>query len=133
MGTFTGTIRKIFFLGVSAVLGAALGFLLSASFTVVEVGSSDMLPTLEPGEKAIVLRDCFVDQYETGDLVACRAPYHTVYDGGNYLIRRVTGSRDGWIRLDCDAKTARTQERMAEKTEILGKVIASFHRVRSAS
>lgn len=120
------SIRKILALGFSALLGAVLGVVLSACLMVTEVAGSDMLPSLEPGEKVLVLRSAFVNAYESGDLVVYQAPYYTADGGDDQLIRRVTGIRGSWIRLNCDAKTARDREVLAEPGQLLGKVIFSL-------
>ena len=86
----------------------------------------DSLPALEPGERILVLRSAFVDAYETGDLVVYQAPYYTADSGDDRLVRRVTGIRGSWVRLNCDAKTTRDQEVLAEPDQLLGKVIFSF-------
>ena len=46
--------------------------------------------------------------------------------GDDRLVRRVTGIRGSWVRLNCDAKTTRDQEVLAEPDQLLGKVIFSF-------
>ena len=120
------SIRKILALGFSALLGAVLGVVLSACLMVTEVAGSDMLPSLEPGEKVLVLRSAFVNAYESGDLVVYQAPYYTGDGGDDQMIRRVTGIRGSWVRLNCDAKTTRDQEVLAEPDQLLGKVIFSF-------
>ena len=120
------SIRKILALGFSALLGAVLGGVLSACLMMTEVAGSDMLPSLEPGERILVLRSAFVDAYETGDLVVYQSPYYTADSGDDRLVRRVTGIRGSWVRLNCDAKTTRDQEVLAEPDQLLGKVIFSF-------
>ena len=120
------SIRKILALGFSALLGAGLGVVLSACLMVTEVAGSDMLPSLEPGEKVLILRSAFVNAYESGDLVVYQAPYYTADGGDDQLIRRVTGIRGSWIRLNCDAKTTRDREVLAEPGQLLGKVIFSL-------
>ena len=120
------SIGKILALFFSALLGAGLGVVLSAYLMVTEVVGSDMLPSLEPGERILVLRSAFVDAYETGDLVVYQAPYYTADSGDDRLVRRVTGIRGSWVRLNCDAKTTRDQEVLAEPDQLLGKVIFSF-------
>ena len=120
------SIGKIFALVFSALLGVGLGVVLSACLMVTEVAGSDMLPSLEPGEKVLVLRSAFVNAYESGDLVVYQAPYYTADGGDDQLIRRVTGIRGSWIRLNCDAKTTRDREVLAEPGQLLGKVIFSF-------
>ncbi|MGN1413991.1 MAG: S26 family signal peptidase [Anaerovoracaceae bacterium] len=120
------SIRKILALGFSALLGAVLGVVLSACLMMTEVAGSDMLPSLEPGEKVLVLRSAFVDAYEPGDLVVYQTPYYTADGGDDQLIRRVTGIRGSWIRLNCDAKTTRDRAVLTEPGQLLGKVIFSF-------
>ena len=120
------SIGKIFALVFSALLGVGLGVVLSACLMVTEVVGSDMLPSLEPDEKVLVLRSAFVNAYESGDLVVYQAPYYTADSGDDRLVRRVTGIRGSWVRLNCDAKTTRDQEVLAEPDQLLGKVIFSF-------
>ena len=120
------SIRKIFALGFSALLGAGLGIMLSACLMTTEVADSDMLPSLKPGERVLVLRSAFVDAYAPGDLAVYQAPYYTADGGDDRLVRRVTGIRGSWIRLNCDARTTRNREVLAEQGQLLGKVIFSF-------
>lgn len=120
------SLGKIFSLIFFALLGVCLGLVFSASVMIMEVDGSDMLPSLEPGEKVLVLRRDFAGDYAPGDLVVYETPYYTAYGGGSQLIRRVGGVRGNWIRLTCDASTTRSREVLAEEEELAGKVIFNF-------
>ena len=118
--------RKIIGWGLSAALGVALGVLIYSSLMLVSVEGSSMLPELEPGAKVVVNR--LADGYDVnvGDLVLYEAPYYTVDGEGAYLVRRVTGSRGKWLKVDCDVKTAENKETIVDKEKILGKVLFHF-------
>lgn len=64
-----------------------------------------------------------------GDLVVYEAPYYTTDGEGLVKIRRITGTRGSWLRLNCDVKTVRDQERLIRADQIQGKVILVIPRL----
>ncbi|MBQ8563364.1 MAG: hypothetical protein IJ443_05705 [Firmicutes bacterium] len=104
------------------------------------------LPTLELGqdterldqdteqdsalEKALNARFTFGQpDMAVGDLVVYEAPYYTTDGEGLVKIRRITGTRGSWLRLNCDVKTVRDQERLIRADQIQGKVILVIPRL----
>lgn len=118
--------RKIFCLGVFAALGVGLGLLIYSLVMVVQVQGSAMLPTMEPGDRLLVSRLSGGETVQVGDVIVYEAPYYTIDGEGATLVRRVTGSRGSWIRVDCDAPTTRDQEALVAAEDIKGKVILNF-------
>ena len=123
--------KKIISWGISAILGIAAGLLIYTTLMVIQVEGSSMLPALEPGENVLVYR--LDDGYDihVGDLVVYEAPYYTTDGEGKYLIKRVTGSRGRWLKVDCDTDTAQTRENFVDKEKILGRVIFNFSQMKS--
>lgn len=126
------SLRKICFLVFFSLLGIVVGVIVFSSLKVVQVRSTVMMPELEPGEKILIRKDFALmgfmgeSQIEVGDLVLYDAPYYTTDGEGLLKIRRVTGVKGGWLRLDCDAETVSDQEILVRRDAIKGKVI--FHR-----
>ena len=89
-----------------------------------------MLPALEPGETVLVNRLDNGYDVNVGDLVVYETPYYTIDGEGEYLIKRVTGSRGRWLKVDCDANTAEDKESFVDKKKILGKVVFNFSQMR---
>ena len=54
---------------------------------------------------------------QVGDLVVYEAPYYTTDGEGLQKIRRITGTRGSWLRLNCDAKTVKDQEKLIRAEE----------------
>lgn len=120
------TLCKIFSLGLFAALGAAAGLLVFTSLLLLEVEGSTMLPTLEPGDRVIALQDSPVMEMpplQVGDLVIYEAPCYTIDGESLQKVRRITGMRGSWYRLNCDGNSVRSQEVLASREEILGKVV----------
>ena len=120
------TLGKICSLGIFAALGTAAGVILFSSLMVVKVEGSSMLPALEPGDHVLVLQESLltgVPEIQVGDLVVYEAPYYTTDGEGLQKIRRITGTRGSWLRLNCDVKTVKDQEKLIRTEEIQGKVI----------
>ena len=120
------TLGKICSLVLFAALGTAAGIILFSSLMVVKVEGSSMLPALEPGDHVLILQESLLTgppAVQVGDLVLYEAPYYTTDGEGLLKIRRVTGMRGDWIRLNCDAKTVRNQELLVRRKDIRGKVI----------
>ena len=109
--------------GLSAILGIGAGLLIYSSLMLVQVEGSSMLPTLEPGARILVNR--LDDGYDVkvGDLVIYEAPYYSIDGEGKYLVKRVTGSRGRWLKVDCDADTAESRITFVDKEKIIGKAI----------
>ena len=126
------TLGKICSLALFAVLGTAAGVILFSSLMVVKVEGSSMLPALEPGDRVLILQESLltgVPEIQVGDLVVYEAPYYTTDGEGLQKIRRITGTRGSWLRLNCDAKTVKDQEMLLRTEEIQGKVILVIPRL----
>ena len=124
------TLGKIFCFGFFAAAGIALGIGVFSVLDVVTVEGSTMMPQLEPGDRLLVLRRSAMGEIQTGDLVVYEAPYYTTDGEGLEKVRRVTGSRGSWLRLNCDVKTVTNQEVLVSRDEILGKVVFHLSRMR---
>ena len=126
------TLGKICSLGIFAALGTAAGVILFSSLMVVKVEGSSMLPALEPGDRVLILQESLltgVPEIQVGDLVVYEAPYYTTDGEGLQKIRRITGTRGSWLRLNCDVKTVKDQEMLLRTEEIQGKVILGIPRL----
>ena len=126
------TLGKICSLGIFAALGTAAGVILFSSLMVVKVEGSSMLPALEPGDHVLILQESLltgVPEIQVGDLVVYEAPYYTTDGEGLQKIRRITGTRGSWLRLNCDVKTVKDQETLLRTEEIQGKVILVIPRL----
>ena len=126
------TLGKICSLALFAVLGTAAGVILFSSLMVVKVEGSSMLPALEPGDRVLILQESLltgVPEIQVGDLVVYEAPYYTTDGEGLQKIRRITGTRGSWLRLNCDVKTVKDQETLLRTEEIQGKVILVIPRL----
>lgn len=126
------TLGKICSLGIFAALGTAAGVILFSSLMVVKVEGSSMLPALEPGDRVLILQESLltgVPEIQVGDLVVYEAPYYTTDGEGLQKIRRITGTRGSWLRLNCDVKTVKDQEMLLRTEEIQGKVILVIPRL----
>ena len=126
------TLGKICSLGIFAALGTAAGVILFSSLMVVKVEGSSMLPALEPGDRVLILQESLltgVPEIQVGDLVVYEAPYYTTDGEGLQKIRRITGTRGSWLRLNCDVKTVKDQETLLRTEEIQGKVILVIPRL----
>lgn len=126
------TLGKICSLVLFAALGTAAGIILFSSLMVVKVEGSSMLPALEPGDHVLILQESLltgVPEIQVGDLVVYEAPYYTTDGEGLQKIRRITGTRGSWLRLNCDVKTVKDQEKLIRTEEIQGKVILVIPRL----
>ena len=126
------TLGKICSLALFAALGTAAGVILFSSLMVVKVEGSSMLPALEPGDHVLVLQESLLTgapKVQVGDLVVYEAPYYTTDGEGLQKIRRITGTRGSWLRLNCDVKTVKDQETLLRTEEIQGKVILVIPRL----
>ena len=126
------TLGKICSLVLFAALGTAAGIILFSSLMVVKVEGSSMLPALEPGDHVLILQESLltgVPEIQVGDLVVYEAPYYTTDGEGLQKIRRITGTRGSWLRLNCDVKTVKDQEMLLRTEAIQGKVILVIPRL----
>ena len=127
------TLGKICSLGFFALLGITAGLVVFTSLMVVKMEGSTMLPQLEPGDRVLALKTSPIygsPELKVGDLVIYEAPYYTDDGEGLLKIRRITGTRGSWIRLNCDVKTVRSQEVLAARDEIQAKVILTLPQVK---
>ena len=126
MGPTIRRLGKIFCLGLSAAFGVAAGLAVFSSLMLIRVEGSSMLPTLEPGGRVLVQKAAGLGgelNLDVGDLVIYEAPYYTADGEGLLKIRRITGLRGDWVRLDRDLETVGESEVLVRRSEILGKVI----------
>lgn len=107
----------------AALLGAGLAAGLFCSFTLVRVQDSTMLPALEPGDYVLINKWNRTD-LAVGDLVLYKAPCYDI-DGAQYPLRRVTGIREGWIKVGCDAALAQDSTQMIPAEYVVGTVICA--------
>lgn len=129
MGAIMSGLGKIFCLSLSAALGVAAGLAVFGSLMLIKVEGSAMLPTLEPGDRVLVQKAEGLSRklnLEIGDLVIYEAPYYTADGEGLLKIRRITGQRGSWIRLDSDLQTVDESEVLVRRSEILGEVLVKF-------
>ena len=129
MGAIMSGLGKIFCLSLSAALGVAAGLAVFGSLMLIKVEGSAMLPTLEPGDRVLVQKAEGLSRklnLEIGDLVIYEAPYYTADGEGLLKIRRITGQRGSWIRLDSDLQTVDESEVLVRCSEILGEVLVKF-------
>ena len=129
MGPIIRRLGKIFCLGLSAVLGVAAGLAVFSSLMLITVEGSSMLPVLESGNRVLVQKAAGLGgdlNLGIGDLVVYEAPYYTA-DGEDLLkIRRITGLRGDWVRLDRDLETVGESQVLVRRSEILGEVLVKF-------
>lgn len=129
MGTVIRELGKIFCIGISAALGVAAGLVVFTSLMLVTVESSTMLPTLEPGDRVLVRKASVISgplNLEVGDLVLYEAPYYTADGEALLKIRRITGQRGSWIRLDSELESVAESEVLVRRREILGEVLVKI-------
>lgn len=129
MGTVIRKLGKIFCIGISAALGVAAGMAVFTSLMLVTVESSAMLPILEPGDWVLVRKESVISgplNLEVGDLVLYEAPYYTADGEGLLKIRRITGQRGSWIRLDSELESVAESEVLVRKSDILGEVLVKI-------
>ncbi len=124
------TLSKICKYGFSALLGIVAGVMLYSCLMIVEVETAYMLPSLEPGDKVLVVKNnSFTREHEIhlkpekGDVVIYEAPVFSVDGEGSLLIRRVTGQGSEMLYVDSDVKTTLSKQDSLEEGEVLGKVI----------
>ena len=129
MGSFIRELVKIFCIGISAALGVAAGLAVFSSLTLVRMDGSSMLPTLEPGDRVLVRKESVISgplNLEVGDLVLYEAPYYTADGEGLLKIRRITGQRGSWIKLDSELESVAESEVLVRRSEILGEVLVKI-------
>lgn len=129
MGLMIRRLGKIFCIGLSAVLGVAVGLVVFSSLMLMRVDGSSMLPTLEPGDRVLVLRNSALTgtlQLDVGDLVLYEAPYYTTDGEGLLKIRRVTGLRGSWVRLEPELPVLGDSQVLVRRTEVLGEVLVKI-------
>lgn len=111
---------------IAAVLAGILAALvLFFGFMIVEVEDTAMLPELQPGEKAVVLRcdTVRVSSPQVGDLVLLKAPYYEIGEKSSLILRRITGICGDSVEVGCDTGIKSDETQRIKKEKILGKVI----------
>lgn len=129
MGAVIRELVKIFCIGISAALGVAVGLAVFSSLMLVKMDGSSMLPTLEPGDRVLVRKESVISgplNLEVGDLVLYEAPYYTADGEGLLKIRRITGQRGSWIKLDSELESVAESEVLVRRSEILGEVLVKI-------
>ena len=111
---------KKFFMGLSAVVGLVCALLVHGSLMIVEQVGSDMLPSIEPGQRVLVY--LLEKDFEKGDVVAFKPPYYKV-GGGNIMLLRISDIKNETFTLVCDAPLATPETVEVDKEDILGKAV----------
>ena len=81
--------KKFFLTLTAALLGICLAVSVHCSFMLVEAESGSMLPSIAPGQKALIYLLADTDDVVEGDIVAYRQPYYVVDGDNGVLMRRV--------------------------------------------
>lgn len=107
----------------AACFGTALALVVFLNFEIFEIKGVSMLPELMPGQHVLVKKGT-ADDLKIGDFVLYETPFYDFdsQDGGRG-IRKVTGIKDGEVRLSCSPDAVQAQTLTLPKEEILGKVI----------
>ena len=107
----------------AACFGTALAVAAFLNFEIFEIKGVSMLPELMPGQHVLVKKGT-ADDLNIGDFVLYETPFYDFdsQDGGRG-IRKVTGIKDGEVRLSCSPDAVQAQTLTLPKEEILGKVI----------
>ena len=115
--------KKFFLTLTAALLGICLAVLVHCSFMLVEAGSGSMLPSIAPGQKALIYLLADTDDVAEGDIVAYRQPYYVVDGDNGVLMRRVERVLQDEMVLSCDANLIYDQEYSVSKEYIFANVI----------
>ena len=115
--------KKFFLTLTAALLGICLAVSVHCSFMLVEAESGSMLPSIAPGQKALIYLLADTDDVAEGDIVAYRQPYYVVDGDNGVLMRRVERVLQDEMVLSFDANLTEDQETTVRKEDILGKVI----------
>lgn len=115
--------KKFFLTFTAALLGICLAVSVHCSFMLVEAESGSMLPSIAPGQKALIYLLADTDAVAEGDIVAYKQPYFVVDGDNGVLMRRVERVLQDEMVLSCDANLTEDQETTVRKEDILGKVI----------
>lgn len=108
---------------VAACFGTALALALFLNFEIFEIEGVSMLPELMPGQHVLVKKGT-ADNLSVGDLVLYETPFYDFdSQNGGKSVRKVTGIKDGEVRLSCSPDAVQAQTLTLPKEEILGKVI----------
>ena len=107
----------------AACFGTALALVVFLNFEIFEIKGVSMLPELMPGQHVLVKKGT-ADDLKIGDFVLYETPFYDFdsQDGGRG-IRKVTGIKDGEVRLSCSPDAVQAQTLTLPKDEILGTVI----------
>ena len=123
MKKFFGGLSAALSVGLGAALGIVAAVLLHCSVMTVEVGGSEMLPVLEPGEKVFVWLLTDKEELKAGDLVACEPAVYEIDGGSGPLLRRIESVEGDGFVLCCEARMTEKETLTVKKDDILGKVL----------
>ena len=110
-------------LAAGAVLGVVLSVLVLRPVRRMEVGGESMRPTLEPGDRLLVLRG---PRARPGDLVAVADPR----DASRTLVKRVASVSGGGVLVVGDNPSGSTDSRAfgtVPATSVAGRVVYRYH------
>lgn len=112
--------RKIFW-GICAIIGILGAISVHGSLMVVEQEGSDMLPTIEPGQKVPVY--LLEKDFHKGDIVAFEPPYYTIGGGNNVALLRISDIKKDTFILTCDAPLTSETSVRVNREDIIGKAV----------
>ena len=115
--------RKMIVGVLSAIAGIVLAVAIHCSFMIVEIDGSEMLPTIEPGQKAVVFLLSETEDMRKGDVIAYYPSFYTVNSGDGPLVRRIKGKNAESCVVASDATLTTDNTDIVENKDILGKVI----------
>ena len=126
---FAGKAGRLLGCAVAVIIGIAAAAAFFFCIMIVKVEDSYMLPAIEPGSRVIAVRthlpaDIGVEpEVNVGDLVVYKAPYYEIDCEGTYVVRRVSGIKDGMVAVSCDTDSVSSEKVILSKEKILGKVV----------
>lgn len=115
--------KKVFIGAIFAAVGILSAIVIHCSFMIVEVEGSDMLPTLEPGQKVAIFLLTEEEDIQEGDIIAYWPRTYTVNGGNGPLLRRVESKGEEGYIVACDGALATESSMLIDSKDILGKAI----------
>ena len=114
---------KFFLRTGSAIVGIVLAIVLYMNFGIFEIKTVFMYPALKPGQHVLIHKTS-AEQISIGDLVLFEAPFYDFdTQEGMLAVRRVSGIKDGTLRLECDAPAVAKDVLAVDEESGRGKVI----------